>query len=846
MRRYAFTITILMILLVFSSTGCELLGLGGKEEGSISGVAQYTSVDEHEGIIITLDPLEEGRSLLLERMISGDESSSRDLQQQCTTDLKGRYLFEAVPDGEYTLYASSPDTRERAVSTAITVSEGRSVTAPLLQLTPTGSISGRVILDESESGNGGFLVSIDGTSYLAVTKDDGSFSIDDIPLGSEYTIVIWEGRQRIPWCCVTLSSGDVTELTCKHLCSMDFQDWSFTWLGSSESAPDSPGIYHAYHDTTDGNSYIYTAEGWQLFASAGSAGADGLSIIWKGSLAEAPTSPEVNWSYYDTDDDAAYIYDGSSWQIFFRFSDALSGVDYYKNGAGAGSTPDRIQGHVGDPVSISGNGYGLTKSGYRFIGWNSKADGSGIPYEEGDDYTLTPEILSLYAQWGLVTYSVTYHHDFGENSDDNPDSYTIPSADIPLADLTGVLFKGWYLDEEYTEPAAGISAGTTGDISFYGKSLLEQQIAPEKLADSACFGLDIGMSGDQMIIGASQESLGCGRAYIYHRDSEGVWDYETQLHPRDDVSGTYFGTSVVIDGTTAAVGQPYYPDFEEHSKRVFIYSKNTSGIWEQEQEILSPCTGTFGDSLALEGDTLLIGDTSAKDYQGLVYLYIRGDDGEWVKKAELSADEEISCSFSSFGGSTAIEGSVAVVGAFYECYDTEDSIRTGSVYVFKENESGDWVRIQRILPYDGRSYQSFGSSIALEGSLLVVGSSNDNEYGICAGSAYIYELDDSGSWEAVQKLGVAEAADGAVYGSSLAVSGTDILISAFGDAMNTGRAYLYSKESPGSWVKKQELHASDRAEDMYYGIAVDIEDDVVVIGAYGADAYKGKVYSIEL
>ena len=48
-------------------------------------------------------------------------------------------------------------------------------------------------------------------------------------------------------------------------------------------------------------------------------------------------------------------------------------------------------------VRVAGNGF--TREAYRFLGWNTKADGSGVKYEPGDEVILHPGGLTLYAQW---------------------------------------------------------------------------------------------------------------------------------------------------------------------------------------------------------------------------------------------------------------------------------------------------------------------------------------------------------------------------------------------------------------------------------------------------------------
>ena len=50
----------------------------------------------------------------------------------------------------------------------------------------------------------------------------------------------------------------------------------------------------------------------------GASGLDGRSMVWKGSLASAPTAAEELWAYYNTTDGNAYIYSDSSWNLLIE------------------------------------------------------------------------------------------------------------------------------------------------------------------------------------------------------------------------------------------------------------------------------------------------------------------------------------------------------------------------------------------------------------------------------------------------------------------------------------------------------------------------------------------------
>jgi len=125
----------------------------------------------------------------------------------------------------------------------------------------------------------------------------------------------------------------------------------------------------------------------------------------------AAASYEIVWyiAKYQTSDTAWHI-DG-----IIRPRDAYS-VNYYGNNntgggapTGAINQPENTQYTVLGNVGSKGNNQdvltrvvaGVT---YKFIGWNTKADGSGTWYNAGDtvtlnDTTTVDHTLSLYAQW---------------------------------------------------------------------------------------------------------------------------------------------------------------------------------------------------------------------------------------------------------------------------------------------------------------------------------------------------------------------------------------------------------------------------------------------------------------
>ncbi len=94
----------------------------------------------------------------------------------------------------------------------------------------------------------------------------------------------------------------------------------------------------------------------------------------------------------------------------------------------------------------------FTREGHTFTGWNTSADGTGTAYSDGE--TITDENwaagnITLYAQWQINTYSVT----FKSNGGDDVDSQTVNWGDcatFPTSEKTGYNLEGWYTDSTLT------------------------------------------------------------------------------------------------------------------------------------------------------------------------------------------------------------------------------------------------------------------------------------------------------------------------------------------------------------------------------------------------------------
>ena len=216
----------------------------------------------------------------------------------------------------------------------------------------------------------------------------------------------------------------------------------------------------------------------------------------------------------------------------------------------------------------------------------------------------------------------------------------------------------------------------------------------------------------------------------------------------------------------------------------------------------------------------------------------------FVDEQKLTASDGAASDF--FGTSVAVSGSTIVVGAPFDSIGS--SFVQGSAYVFNR-QGGSWVESQKLTASDGAGADLFGFSVAIDGSTIVVGAQGDNiGNNLTQGSAYVFNRH-GGSWVETQKLIASDGAAGDQLGNSVAVSGPTIVVNALLDSVagNTaqGSAYVFNRQG-GSWIEMQKLTASDGEAGDQFGKSVAVNSSTIVVGApfddVGGNFNQGSAY----
>jgi hypothetical protein len=79
-----------------------------------------------------------------------------------------------------------------------------------------------------------------------------------------------------------------------------------------------------------------------------------------------------------------------------------------------------------------------------------------------------------------------------------------------------------------------------------------------------------------------------------------------------------------------------------------------------------------------------------------------------------------------------------------------------------------------------------------------------------------------------------DGSNGDNFGWSVGVSDGILVVGAIGDALDTGSVYTFQKHA-GNWTQINKITADDRLTGDWFGYSVDIDGDIVAVGAYAAD-----------
>jgi hypothetical protein len=307
------------------------------------------------------------------------------------------------------------------------------------------------------------------------------------------------------------------------------------------------------------------------------------------------------------------------------------------------------------------------------------------------------------------------------------------------------------------------------------------------------FGASVSVLNGLVAVGAPEHEAGRGAVYLYGsaQTAPGVYEWTEirRVVSSDRQDGDKFGAAVSLGETGSA-----------SSRRLAV------GAWGED---------TYGSSA------------------GAAYLFEENIGGEdnWGQRRKVVADD--ADGLDSFGISVSLSGDRLVVGAWLD----EDS--GGAVYVFEKDRNGTnaWGQIRKISQASGASPGGVGFAVCLVGDRLAIGT--QNLLGLGAGKVFLHERNLGGSnrWGLRKTLSapVPESGDG--FGRSLALDGDLLVIGSpgkdAGPVNGAGGVHAYGKDTGGlnQWGRLLSFPVPSSAESTRFGTSVAADFGAIAAGA---------------
>jgi PKD repeat protein len=389
------------------------------------------------------------------------------------------------------------------------------------------------------------------------------------------------------------------------------------------------------------------------------------------------------------------------------------------------------------------------------------------------------------------------------------------------------------------------------------------------LSKSIAFPQAVDIDGDTVVATNGGYSSMPKEAYVFVKPEGGWADMnETVLLVPDatDRADELFGWSAAIDGDTIVLGAPR--GWHKHQGVAYVYVKPAGG-WQangphRPTVILTHTPDyesgaeSFGSTVAISGDTIVVGCPGAHGGLGALYVFDKPTGG-WTSatgylepKAKLMASDQVY--YIGLGGgnriggvrqSLAIDGDTVVAGGSAQ-YDPWTGETAASAYVFQRPAAG-WTSTYQTarLTYADGVPNRVGHAVAIDGDTVAVGTWNEDTWG--AASVFVRP---AGGWSDVTEAAVLDRGAGKEFGYALLVEGDTIVVGAPGKTIPASASVFFFDEPDAGWsgvatTDEPPLQDPEGADYSSFGTFLASDGRTLVVGAHWP-TYRLYVYGSAL
>ena len=339
------------------------------------------------------------------------------------------------------------------------------------------------------------------------------------------------------------------------------------------------------------------------------------------------------------------------------------------------------------------------------------------------------------------------------------------------------------------------NGANSGAAYLFDVSTGEQIVKLLPLDDvaGAEFGFSIAINNGIVAVGArtdDENGTNAGAAYLFDASTG---NQLFKLTPNDAEPNDEFGNSIAIDNDIVAVGAWRADEYGDGSGAAYLFDATTGNQLDK----LLPPTGnnyqTFGVSIAMDDGLVVIGARTFFDLnEGFIFAKAHLFDvstGNQLNEfqpdiLDLNGDQG-----GHFADAIDIDNGLIAVGAPYRSVVWDFS---GAAYVFNAT-TGEQLHF--IFPDEVWDRDHFGISISINNGVVAIGSQEDDDNGFDSGSAYLY---DALTGNEISKLLASDGVEFDLFGTSVAIDGDVTVVGAKGyTESHTGSAYVYSGTTNG-------------------------------------------------
>ena len=403
----------------------------------------------------------------------------------------------------------------------------------------------------------------------------------------------------------------------------------------------------------------------------------------------------------------------------------------------------------------------------------------------------------------------------------------------------------------------GVTSGSLGNTATVSQDDNVFTITPSSNdSDAGDFTLTFTVSdGVEEVTSANEFSL----AFV------GDWSAATLTHTLDNPNayGTSaydrFGTAVSISGDRAIVGAEHEDDAGGgEAGKAYIFNATTGALvhtLDNPNAYGTSQADFFGGSVAISGNYAIVGaegeDDASGTTSGKAYIF-NVTTGALVHTLDNPNPYGTSAS-DQFGTYIAIDGDYAIVSAFVE--DDAGGLNSGKAYIYNVTTGALVHTLDNPNAYNTTENDFFGSSVAISGNYAIIGAlREDDAGGTTSGKAYIFNVTTGALVHTLDNPNAYGTSDGDAFGVSSAISGDRAIVGAWWDdysgGIRSGKAYIYNVTTGALLHTLDNPNGYGTRENDWFGFSVAISGNYAVVGAYQEDdaggTESGKAYIFDV